>query len=132
MVSVSSQTGVRAIEMARGLEKWSHLEMRAVIRFLWAKTVSASEGPPRNCPDMLSDGIILCTTMPGSILLAKLKNCRKSSSGKSYTAQIWHPILFPNAYLEQGSFQTLERHFYEARLKKLVLRSDKCIDLVIM
>ncbi|KFM63570.1 Histone-lysine N-methyltransferase SETMAR, partial [Stegodyphus mimosarum] len=29
--------------MARRLEKWSHIEVRAVIRFLWAKNVAASE-----------------------------------------------------------------------------------------
>ncbi|XP_035228570.1 uncharacterized protein LOC118200722 [Stegodyphus dumicola] len=29
--------------MARRLEKWSRIEVRAVIRFLWAKNVAASE-----------------------------------------------------------------------------------------
>ncbi|GFT31646.1 hypothetical protein TNCV_230851 [Trichonephila clavipes] len=32
----------RTIEMARLLGNWSRLEVRAVIRFLWAKNVSAS------------------------------------------------------------------------------------------
>ncbi|GBM20707.1 hypothetical protein AVEN_105945-1 [Araneus ventricosus] len=54
---------------------------------------------------MLSDSVIL------PILLVKLKNCCKSSSGKSgaipHTAQIWHPIWFPDTYMEQGCLQTV-------------------------
>ncbi|GFX29871.1 uncharacterized protein TNCV_4750001 [Trichonephila clavipes] len=33
---------VQVVEMARLLGNWSRLEMRAVVRFLWAKNVSAS------------------------------------------------------------------------------------------
>ncbi|GBM20706.1 hypothetical protein AVEN_105944-1 [Araneus ventricosus] len=58
---------------------------------------------------MLSDGVILCMAIP--TLLANLKNCCKSSSGKSgaipHTAQIWHPIWFPDTYMEQGCLQTV-------------------------
>ncbi|GIY95204.1 hypothetical protein CEXT_671791 [Caerostris extrusa] len=34
---------VQAIEMARHLENWSRLEVRAAVRFLWADNVSASD-----------------------------------------------------------------------------------------
>ncbi|GIX98303.1 hypothetical protein CEXT_362721 [Caerostris extrusa] len=40
--SESFQT-VQAIEMARLLENWSRLEVRAVVRLLWANNVSASD-----------------------------------------------------------------------------------------
>ncbi|GBL94753.1 hypothetical protein AVEN_244738-1 [Araneus ventricosus] len=79
------------------------------------------------------------------IVLAKLENCCKSSSGKSgaypHRAQIWHLIRVPNTYLEQGSLQTMmwktaaenwlngQGHdFYQAELNKLVLLSDKCLN----
>ncbi|GBM07625.1 hypothetical protein AVEN_230056-1 [Araneus ventricosus] len=56
-------------------------------------------------------------------------------SHPSYT-QIWHPIWVPNPYLEQASLQTAAenwlsrqgRHFYQAELNKLVLRSDKFLN----
>ncbi|GFV76899.1 hypothetical protein TNCV_689691 [Trichonephila clavipes] len=39
---VKSTSWFRTIEMVRLLENWSRLEVRAVIRFLWAKNVSVS------------------------------------------------------------------------------------------
>ncbi|GBO08124.1 hypothetical protein AVEN_267543-1 [Araneus ventricosus] len=135
--------------MAGGLEKWSHLEMRAVIRFLCAKNVSVSEGPPRKCPDMLSDGIILLHDN------ARLHTARKTQELlQKFTREVWShslnsPDLAPNLVSKRLSGARFSsdtgmktaaenwlagevRHFYEARLKKLVWRSDKCIDLVIM
>ncbi|GBM29975.1 hypothetical protein AVEN_167449-1 [Araneus ventricosus] len=80
-----------------------------------------------------------CMTIP--IMLAKLKNCFKSSSGKSgatpHPAQIWHPIWVQNTYLGQGSLQNSDvktaaenwlngqrRDFYQAGLVKLFLCSE--------
>ena len=39
----SVRSHLRATVVARRLEKWSRIEVRAVIRFLWAKNVAASE-----------------------------------------------------------------------------------------
>ncbi|GBN31415.1 hypothetical protein AVEN_189284-1 [Araneus ventricosus] len=91
-------------------------------------------------------------TIPGSILLAKLKNCCKSSSGKS--AATPHPyspdlvrsdyFLFPKLkdHLSRARFSSDSdvktaaenwlneqgRDFYQAWLNQLVLRADKCLN----
>ncbi|GBN09599.1 hypothetical protein AVEN_40905-1 [Araneus ventricosus] len=78
------------------------------------------------------------------ILFAKLKNCCKSSSGKSgapsppYSSDLAPNLsskhlsgtrFFSNSYVKTATENWLSgqiRDFYQARIKKLVLRSDKC------
>ncbi|GBL85738.1 hypothetical protein AVEN_107222-1 [Araneus ventricosus] len=75
-----------------------------------------------------------CMSMP--ILLAKLKNCCKSSSGKSGATQsgfqthIWKKIS-SNSDVKTAADNWLNgqgRDFYKAGLNKLVLLSDKCLN----
>ncbi|GBM20139.1 hypothetical protein AVEN_81114-1 [Araneus ventricosus] len=81
-----------------------------------------------------------CITI--SILLAEPKNCCKSSGGKSGTTP-YNPYLSPylitlcgtrfssNSDLKTAAENWLNgqgRDFYQARLNKLVLRSDQCLN----
>ncbi|GBN46937.1 hypothetical protein AVEN_90639-1 [Araneus ventricosus] len=83
-----------------------------------------------------------CVTIP--ILLSKFKNCCKSSSGK-YGATPYSPDSAPSLgskHLSETMFSSNSdvktaaenwingqgRDSYQARLKKLVLGSDKCLN----
>ncbi|GBO23404.1 hypothetical protein AVEN_135578-1 [Araneus ventricosus] len=78
-------------------------------------------------------------------LLLKLKNCCKSSSGKSeatrtqprfdtqsgFQTLTWNEVLFRELHLETAANNWLNcqgRNFYQSGLSKLVLRSDKWLN----
>ncbi|GBO37494.1 hypothetical protein AVEN_70143-1 [Araneus ventricosus] len=67
--------------------------------------------------------MVSSSCMPTSILLAKLKNCCSNSYGMSVATHSIQP-----RFGIQSGFQTLICDFYQSRLTKLVLCSDKCIN----
>ncbi|GBN75872.1 hypothetical protein AVEN_103105-1 [Araneus ventricosus] len=94
---------------------------------------------------MLSDGVILLLYNTHiARKTQRLKNCCKSSSGKSgaplYSPDKAHNLgskqlsgtrLSSNSGVKTAAENCLkgqERHFYQSRLTKLVLRSDKCLN----
>ncbi|GBO40500.1 hypothetical protein AVEN_84302-1 [Araneus ventricosus] len=91
---------------------------------------------------MLSDGVIV---LHDKTLLAKFKNCCKSSSGKSGANLPYSPDLAPNLgskhltgtrFSSESDVRTVVenwlngqgRDFYSAGLNNFALRSDKCLN----
>ncbi|GFY07747.1 hypothetical protein TNCV_4133441 [Trichonephila clavipes] len=90
--------------MARLLGNWSRLEVRSMIRFLWAKNVSASTMGRQNVSK-------LCHSFQSGRQDVESRNTTDIAV-KSF-AETWLNRQRPD--------------FYQDGLNKLVLRSDKCL-----
>lgn len=88
---------VRNVSIERRQSDWKGKRFRIAC----ATLTRLREGNRRKRPRMLSDGVIHLHDNASPILLAKLKNCCKSSRGKTglslHTAQIWCPAIFSSS-----------------------------------